>query len=149
MKLYSAFRSSASYRVRIALGLKGLNYDYVPIHLTKNGGEQFSAEFRSLNPQSLLPVLQDGAHTLTQSLAIIEYLDETHREPPLLPKTPAERARVRALALVIACDIHPINNLRLLTYLTSKLGVSEEAKLEWYRHWVALGLGTLEAQLAE
>src|SRR5204862_1520154 len=121
MKLYSAFRSSASYRVRIALGQKGLGYEYAPIHLTKNGGEQFGAEFRALNPQSLVPVLQDGGHTLTQSLAIIEYLEETHPKPPLLPAAPAERARVRALAQIVACDIHPINNLRALGYLTGKL----------------------------
>lgn len=146
MKLYNAFRSSASYRVRIALGLKGLDYDYRPVHLGRN--EQLSAEFRAMNPQSLVPVLQDGENFLTQSLAIIEYLDETHPQPPLLPKNPVARARVRALALVVACDMHPINNLRVLNYLTNPLGVSEDAKNAWYRHWVALGLQTLEAQLA-
>ncbi|MFL6651359.1 MAG: maleylacetoacetate isomerase [Sulfurifustaceae bacterium] len=148
MKLHNAFRSSASYRVRIALNLKGLDYEYRPVHLSRNGGEQFTAEFRAMNPQSLVPVLQDGERFLTQSLAIIEYLDETHPQPPLLPREPVARARVRALALAIACDMHPINNLRTLNYLTKQLGVSEDAKNAWYRHWVALGFQALEAQLA-
>ncbi|MFL6712471.1 MAG: maleylacetoacetate isomerase, partial [Sulfurifustis sp.] len=148
MKLHNAFRSSASYRVRIALNLKGLDYEYRPVHLSRNGGEQFTAEFRAMNPQSLVPVLQDGKRFLTQSLAIIEYLDETHPQPPLLPREPVARARVRALALAIACDMHPINNLRTLNYLTKQLGVSDDAKNAWYRHWVALGFQALEAQLA-
>ncbi|MFL6621517.1 MAG: maleylacetoacetate isomerase [Sulfurifustis sp.] len=148
MKLHNAFRSSASYRVRIALNLKGLDYEYRPVHLSRNGGEQFTAEFRAMNPQSLVPVLQDGERFLTQSLAIIEYLDETHPQPPLLPREPVARARVRALALAIACDMHPINNLRTLNYLTKQLGVSDDAKNAWYRHWVALGFQALEAQLA-
>jgi maleylpyruvate isomerase len=148
MKLYNYFRSSSSYRVRIALNLKGLAYEYLPVHLSRGGGEQFTAEYRALNPQALVPVLQDGAATLTQSLAIIEYLDETHPKPPLLPSLAAERARVRALAQIIACEIHPLNNLRVLGYLTKKLGVSEEAKNAWYQHWVNLGLNALEAQLA-
>jgi maleylacetoacetate isomerase len=148
MKLYNYFRSSSSYRVRIALNLKGLAYEYLPVHLSRGGGEQFTAEYRALNPQALVPVLQDGATSLTQSLAIIEYLDETHPQPPLLPSTPAERARVRALAQIIACEIHPLNNLRVLGYLTKKLGVSEEAKNAWYCHWVTLGLQALETGLS-
>ena len=135
MKLYSYFRSSASFRVRIALALKGLAYDYVPVHLLKGGGQQFAAEFKAMNPAALVPVLQDDdGNALTQSLAIIEYLDETHPNPPLLPADAAGRARVRALALSIACEIHPLNNLRVLGHLTKTLGVSEEQKNAWYRH---------------
>lgn len=149
MKLYSYFRSSASFRVRIALALKGLAYDYVPVHLLKGGGQQFAAEFKAMNPAALVPVLQDDdGNALTQSLAIIEYLDETRPDPPLLPADPAGRARVRALALSIACEIHPLNNLRVLGYLTKTLGVTEEQKNAWYRHWVETGLETVEAMLA-
>jgi maleylacetoacetate isomerase/maleylpyruvate isomerase len=148
MKLYNFFRSSASYRVRIALHLKELASEYIPVHLLRSGGEQFHPAFRALNPQTLVPLLQDGATTLTQSLAIIEYLDETHPHPPLLPASPAGRARVRALAQAIACDLHPLNNLRVLNYLTGVLGVSEEAKRAWYCHWIAEGLQALETTLA-
>lgn len=148
MKLHGFFRSSASWRVRIALNLKGLSYDYVSVHLRRNGGEQFAPEFRSKNPHALVPVFEDGGERLTQSLAIIEYLDEVHSEPPLLPKGSTERARVRALALGIACDLHPLNNLRVLNYLTQTLGASDEAKAAWYQHWVALGLEALELELA-
>ena len=149
MKLYSYFRSSASFRVRIALALKGLAYDYIPVHLLKGGGQQFAAEFRAMNPAALVPVLHDDdGKVLTQSLAIIEYLDETHPNPPLLPADAAGRARVRALALSIACEIHPLNNLRVLGYLTKTLGVTEDQKNAWYRHWVETGLETVEAMLA-
>ncbi len=152
MKLYNYFRSSASFRVRIALNLKELPYDYRAIHLLKNGGEQLTPEFREMNPDALVPVLIDDTRepqlTLTQSLAIVEYLDETNPEPPLLPREASERARVRALALGIACDIHPLNNLRVLRYLVKTLGIAEDAKNAWYRHWVESGLDAIEAQLA-
>ena len=148
MKLYSFFRSSAAYRVRIALNLKGLPYEYASVHLSRGGGEQLRPEFRQVNPQALVPVLQDGAQTLNQSLAIIEYLDELYPAPALLPKTPAERARVRALSQTIACEIHPLNNTRVLNYLTGVVGTSEDAKNAWYRHWVAEGFKALEARLA-
>jgi maleylpyruvate isomerase len=147
-KLYGYFRSSAAYRVRIALNLKGLDYENVFVHLTKNGGQQFASEYRALNPQALVPVLQDDDVTLTQSLAIIEYLDEVYPEPPFLPAHAVERARVRSLALMIACEIHPLNNLRVLRYLTKDLKVTEAQKDEWYRHWVLSGLAPLETQLA-
>ena len=146
MKLYNYFRSSASFRVRIALHLKGLPFEYFPVHLVK--GEQLQEPFASISPTHLVPLLEDDGHSLTQSLAIIEYLDETHPEPPLLPAYPAGRARVRALALDIACEIHPLNNLRVLKYLVRQLGVSDEAKNAWYRHWVETGLQSVERQLA-
>jgi maleylpyruvate isomerase len=148
MRLHNFFRSSASYRVRIALALKGLAYEYRAVHLSRGGGEQRAPEFREINPHSLVPVLEDGTVSLTQSLAIIEYLEELHPEPPLLPRSSSERARVRSLALSIACEIHPLNNLRVLNYLSQELGVSAEAKAQWYRHWVALGLDGLEAEVA-
>jgi maleylacetoacetate isomerase len=147
LKLYNYYRSSASFRVRIALNLKGLNYDYVPVHLTKGGGQQFAPEFKSLNADALIPVLDDDGRVLTQSLAIIEYLDETHPEPPLLPTSPADRAYVRGFALTIACEIHPLNNLRVLRYLVKELGASEDRKNTWYRHWVEQGLAALEARV--
>jgi len=148
MKLYGYFRSSAAYRVRIALNLKGIAYESLPIHLTRGGGEQLAPAYRKLNPQALVPVLLDGARTLTQSLAIIEYLEETHPQPPLLPNEPGGRARVRSLALAVACEIHPLNNLRVLNYLSGKLGVDDAAKRAWYHHWIAEGLGALEAMMA-
>jgi len=146
MKLYSYFRSSAAYRVRIALNLKGQGYEYVPVHLRK--GEQSAAPYREMNPQGLVPTLTDDRGSFTQSLAIIEYLDERYPKPPLLPKPPEARARVRAIAMAIACDIHPLDNLRVLRYLTRTIGASDEAKDGWYRHWIDLGLGALETQLA-
>jgi maleylpyruvate isomerase len=148
VKLHGFFRSSASYRVRIALNLKGLSYEQASVHLVRGGGEQFAPAFRKLNPQSLVPVLEDGPLALTQSLAIIEYLDETHPRPPLLPATPVERARVRALALAIACDLHPLNNTRVLAYVAGPMGAGEDGKLTWYRHWIAEGLRPLEAMLS-
>jgi maleylacetoacetate isomerase len=152
MKLYGYFRSSASYRVRIALNLKGLPYEAVPVHLLRNGGEQFSPEYRKLNPDALVPALVDDVNgdeiALTQSLAIIEYLDETHPNPPLLPRDPIDRAYVRSIALSIACDIHPINNLRVLRYLVRNLHVSEDDKNAWYRHWCEQGLASIETMLS-
>ena len=146
-KLYGYFRSSAAFRARIALNLKGLDYERMIVHLTKGGGEQFAPEYRALNPQALVPVLQDDALTLTQSIAMVEYLEEVYPNPPLLPKSPAERARVRSLALMVACEIHPLNNLRVLRYLIHDLKVTEGQKDEWYRHWVTNGLAPLEKRL--
>ena len=145
MELYNYFRSSASYRVRIALALKGLDYDYKAVHLARN--EQFNESYAAVSAARLVPLLHDGEHTLTQSMAIIEYLEETHPEPPLLPRAPAERARVRAIALDIACEIHPLNNLRVLRYLVHDLKISTDDKDRWYRHWVETGLEAVERQL--
>jgi maleylacetoacetate isomerase len=147
MELYNYFRSSASYRVRIALALKGIDYEYKPVHLTKN--EQFRESYAAVSASRLVPLLQDGELRLTQSLAIIEYLDETHPAPPLLPSGAADRARVRALAYDIACEIHPLNNLRVLRYLVHDLKLSEDDKNRWYRHWVETGFETVERQLAD
>jgi len=145
MELFSYHRSSASYRVRIALALKGLPYDYRAVHLARH--EQTREAFSAVSPAQLVPVLRDGEVTVAQSLSIIEYLDETHPEPPLLPAAPSERARVRALALSIACEIHPLNNLRVLRFLVRELKLSEDDKLRWYRHWVETGLQAVEQQL--
>jgi maleylacetoacetate isomerase len=146
VKLYTYFRSSAAFRVRIALNLKGLAYDPVFIHLAK--GEHRKPEYASLYPQALLPTLVDDGEALSQSLAIIEYLDETHPKPALLPKDARGRARVRSLSLLVACEIHPLNNLRTLQYLKRNLGQNEEQINTWYRHWVADGLLKLEADLS-
>ena len=148
MKLYTYFRSSAAYRVRIALNLKGIAYEAIPIHLTKEGGKQHSAAFRAVNPQGRVPALElDGGDVLTQSLAIIEYLDETHPQPPLLPGNPLARAKVRALADLIACDIHPLNNLIALQYLRRELKHEQPAIDAWYHHWVLQGFQALESML--
>jgi maleylacetoacetate isomerase len=146
MKLYGYFRSSAAFRVRIALNLKGLSYEQFSIHLRRN--DQAKPEYRGVNPQGLVPALETDGHTLIQSLAIIEYLDETHPEPPLLPAAPADRARVRALSEIVACDIHPINNLRVLRYLTHTYGKSESDIGPWYNHWIDAGFQALETLLA-
>lgn len=147
LTLYSYWRSSAAYRVRIALGLKGLSYRQVPVHLVKDGGQQHAADYKRLNPQELVPLLVDGDVRIAQSLAILEYLEETHPQPALLPRDPAQRAQVRALAMHIACDIHPINNLRVLQYLSGPLGVADDAKNAWIRHWVETGLRAVESGL--
>jgi maleylpyruvate isomerase len=148
LTLYSYFRSSAAFRARIALNLKGLDYEQRYVHLSRGGGEQFHPDFRKINPQALVPALDDGGAIVTQSLAMIEYLDEAYPEMPLLPPTALERARVRALALSIACEIHPLNNLRVLNFLTRDLKLSEEDKLRWYKHWIATGFAALEESLA-
>jgi len=147
LRLYTYFRSSAAYRVRIALNLKGLPYEAVPVHLLRGGGEQHAAQYARRNPAQLVPVLEEGPFALTQSLAIIEYLEENYPAPPLLPRGAQERARVRALALSVACDIHPLNNLRVMQYLGAQLGADEEHRGAWSRHWIELGFGALERLL--
>lgn len=146
MKLYHYFRSSASYRVRIALALKGLACELVPVHLLRN--EQLQEPYASMAPSHLVPLLVDGDTHLAQSMAIVEYLDETHPEPSLLPGDAAARARIRGLAQDIACEIHPLNNLRVLRYLVHEMTLDEDAKNRWYRHWVETGLEVVERQLA-
>jgi maleylpyruvate isomerase len=148
MKLYSYFRSSAAYRVRIALNLKGLAYDTVPVHLLKDGGEQLGSAYRAVNPTALVPTLAEDDWSVGQSMAILEYLEETHPDPALLPSDSRGRARVRAIAHTIACDIHPLNNLRVLKYLKHTIGVNDGQKDAWYRHWVEQGLAGVEALLA-
>jgi len=144
LKLYSYFRSSAAYRVRIALNIKGINAEIVPRHLVRNGGEHRASEYLQVNPQGLVPTLVDGELELGQSLAIMEYLDETHPRPALLPNQPADRARVRGMAQLVACDIHPLNNLRVLQYLKRDFGRSEAEVAQWYGHWIAEGFKALE-----
>src|SRR3954463_70758 len=147
MKLYGYFRSSAAFRVRIALNLKRLDYDDAFIHLRR--GEQSQPGFLGVNPQGLVPALEADGQTLIQSLAIIEYLEETHPEPPLLPRDPAGRAWVRGLAAIVACDIHPLNNLRVLRYLHRPLGQDQQAIESWYNHWIDSGFRALEQLLAD
>ena len=146
IRLYTFFRSSAAFRARIALNLKGLAYEPSFVHLRR--GEQRSPAYLAVNVEGLVPALEIDGLTLSQSLAMIEYLDERYPEPPFLPKTPAGRARVRSLAEIVACDIHPINNARVLGYLTKTLGCNEAQNADWYRHWIDLGLGSLEARLS-
>jgi maleylacetoacetate isomerase len=149
LRLYSYWRSSAAYRVRIGLNLKGLPYEIVPVHLVRSGGEQHTPGYREINPQELVPVLCHGQRRMSQSLAILEYLDEVWPEPALLPATARERQRVRALAQLVACDIHPLNNLRVLQYFEREWNVPQPERDDWVRHWIATGFTALEALLAE
>lgn len=149
IKLYDYYRSSACFRVRIALNLKNLPYEAIPIHLLKNGGEQFSAVYETINSQNLVPSLQDGNFVLTQSLAIIEYLEEKHPSPTLFPEDLQQRSLAKAFALTIIADTHPLNNLRVLTYLTSQLNFSDENKTKWIHHWIQKSLAALEKQLTK
>jgi maleylacetoacetate isomerase len=147
--LYGYFRSSAAFRVRIALNLKGIEAEQKFVHLLRGGGEQHGSDYRSVNPQELIPALVHDDEAIGQSLAIIEYLDEIAPEPPLLPREPKARARVRQLSCIIACDIHPLNNLRLLLFLRDRYSIGEEARAEWQRHWISLGFSTLETLLSQ
>ncbi|HJU39095.1 MAG TPA: maleylacetoacetate isomerase [Tahibacter sp.] len=150
LRLYGYWRSSAVYRVRIALNLKGLPYETVPVHLVNNGGEQHAESYRKLNPQELIPVLRDGGRIVRQSLAIVEYLDEAYEgECKLLPATARDRARVRALAQLIACDVHPLNNLRVLQYLEREFNAPQVERERWSRHWIAEGFRAFEELLAD
>ena len=149
LRLYSYWRSSAAYRVRIGLNLKGLKYEVAPVHLLRDGGEQHAPEFRAANPQGLVPVLEHGQRNLRQSMAILEYLDEVWPENPLLPATARDRQRVRALAQLVACDVHPLNNLRVLQYFEREWHVPQPERDEWVRHWIILGLDAFEAMLAD
>ena len=149
LQLYSYWRSSAAYRVRIGLNLKGLAYDIVPVHLLRDGGQQHASSYRDINPQQLVPALLHGHRRITQSLAILEYLDEVWPESALLPVTARERARVRALAQLVACDIHPLNNLRVLQYFEQEWGVPQPERDEWVKHWIVEGFRAAEAMLID
>lgn len=144
MKLYDYYRSTASYRVRIALQIKGINYEKIPVHLVNNGGEQHHTAYLELNPQGLVPTLDENGHIITQSLAIIEYLEEINPVPPLLPQTPLARARVRSMAMLIACDMHPLNNLRVLMRLREQFQATDAQVNDWYHHWLKEGFDALE-----
>jgi len=147
MKLYDYYRSSSSYRVRIALNLKQISYTALPVHLLNHGGEQHDSDYTEINPQALVPTLDENSHILTQSLAIIEYLDELNPTPPLLPVNPLARAQVRSLSLLIACDLHPINNLRVLKQLKTQFDAREEQINTWYHHWLKIGFDAFEEKL--
>lgn len=149
LRLYSYWRSSAAYRVRIALNLKRLHYEIVPVHLVRDGGEQHADTYHSINPQELVPTLAHGHRLLRQSMAIIEYIDETWPEPPLLPTSARDRARARGLAQLMACDIHPLNNLRVLQYFDGTWNVPSPEREEWVRHWIRVGFDSLEALLSQ
>ena len=144
MKLYGYWRSSAAFRIRIALNLKGLRYENIPVHLLREGGEQFNADYLKLNPQGRIPTLEDGGLVIGQSMAILEYLEEKYPAPPLLPKDAGGRARARQIALAVACDIHPLNNLRVLQFLEDKLHLPQESRDTWYHHWIRDGLTAIE-----
>ena len=147
IKLYSYWRSSAAYRVRIGLNLKGIEHEIIPVNLLKDGGEQHQENYRRLNPQHLIPTLIDGDVTVTQSLAILEYLDEKYPDPALLPAALADRSFARQLAQIVACDIHPLNNLRVLKYLSKELGIDDASKDNWYQHWLLNGFKSIELLL--
>jgi len=148
LRLYTYWRSSAAYRVRIALAVKGLPYESVPRHLLRDGGQHRQADYLATNPQGLIPALEHDGHVVTQSLAICEYLDEVFPQPPLLPADPRGRAAVRAMALAIACDIHPLNNLSVQQYLRTELGQRDDGVTRWAQHWIARGFAALEQLLA-
>ncbi len=148
LTLHTYFRSSAAYRVRIALNLKGLAYESVPVHLVRDGGQHHQPAFKALNPAELLPVLQTDGHVLTQSLSILEYLEERYPTPSLLPGSPEQRAFIRSLALDVACEIHPVNNLRVQQQLTASFGATDAQRREWVQHWMRLGFAALEQRLA-